>query len=70
MWNLLHDVIDLGVTPQSPAVTAQHKARPAGALKGSLNVSGLPVQHKARPTGALSGEANVRNSFTGNATEI
>ena len=25
-----------GSTPQSPAVTAQHKARPSGALKGSL----------------------------------
>ncbi|WP_277214106.1 hypothetical protein, partial [Ruminococcus callidus] len=25
-------------TPQSPAVTAQHKARPSGALKGSLEM--------------------------------
>ena len=25
-------------TPQSPAVTAQHKARPSGALKGSLAI--------------------------------
>ncbi|HJH92634.1 MAG TPA: hypothetical protein OIM05_06595 [Oscillospiraceae bacterium] len=34
MWNLLLGVKDLRKTPQSPAVTAQHKARPAGALSG------------------------------------
>ena len=32
-----------GSTPQSPTVTAQHKARPTGALKGSLNKS-LPFR--------------------------
>ena len=34
LWNLLLGVKDLRETPQSPAVPAQHKARPAGALSG------------------------------------
>ena len=34
LWNLLLDVKNLRETPQSPAVPAQHKARPAGALSG------------------------------------
>ena len=48
------------VTPQSPAVTVQHKARPSGALKGSLihklanavsnKVDRLHKQHLKEPT--------------------
>ena len=45
MWNLLLDV--RGFTEESlsqPAVTAQHKARPTGALQGSLNVKEPPLK--------------------------
>ena len=82
-WNLLHDVIDLGVTPQSVLRTASFPFRgayvqitspergggPAKLVEGFCGIfyvmckiyevtpqsPAVPAQHKARPSGALKG---------------
>ena len=42
LWNLFHSVLDFTEAPLSQAygLPAQHKARPTGALKGSLYTKG------------------------------